>query len=550
MSYLITNIIGLIAVLFLFFLNRNFLIAEIKKTDRKFLASLLLFIVLLILIFSSGLNFYPTDREWEQLTQAKYLGAHSFDQENYGLTYPVILSLAFKIFGANPEVATILNLLLAVGCIFLVFFLTKFIFRNNWAALFAAIIFAIHPLFIWYFLIQSGWPALTCFWLLSISFSLIIFLKNPQRPNAIMISLVLILLAGQTRPEYFILIMLIPLILVLNLRIFKEFKEKTPRLKLIFSILVFLLVLIILSAPILALKNVPDRSKTGCGFPSQESDLNLENNLPAFNGIDKIIKSIFNQRFSLYYFWHDLASFFAFWTLPPFLLIWPFLAIGLWINLKERLKISILLLSPVIFLSLIYLLDCNYYENRYAIPLYGLMAIFGGGGYGFLFKKIKKYLTGKGFVAFFLIIILLIVLGNFKDYLDVQSSKYRQRMLFLDYGQMRTISGELDPSTSFIVSIHHNEAVVWEFLGFESVSLLDTIGEKKLKTIPLDETKDYESFHFPTNKVKEGFFLINRSYSGEFLPGMSYSLINLVFENYNLKEMSSTSDYILYKLIK
>ncbi len=127
MTCVITTILSLVTTWGLLYTNRRLFFTGFKKNSKFFLGALLFFLIVIILIFNTHLGYYPSDREWEELLNAKHL---NFQASVYGCGYLTILAIFFRIFGAIPEIAVILNLFFASACVFLVLLLAKIIVRN------------------------------------------------------------------------------------------------------------------------------------------------------------------------------------------------------------------------------------------------------------------------------------------------------------------------------------------------------------------------------------------------------------------------------------
>ena len=137
-------VIMFLLTLFLLWFNRKIFFNLFKNINRTVAVILLLLVVTfsLICIFK-GFNFrsfIPSDQEWEILKQAKGLvmGEQTFAHLRYGLVYPLLLSSGFKVFGFNPLVASIINLILTIFSILLVFALSQAVFKNSKISLLSA----------------------------------------------------------------------------------------------------------------------------------------------------------------------------------------------------------------------------------------------------------------------------------------------------------------------------------------------------------------------------------------------------------------------------
>ena len=564
MNYVIITILELLFAIFLVFINRKFFWKEFK-TAKKYIIALSLFFIVLTFVFNNGLSFLPSWHEWQELYEAKHLNSQTFFQAKQGLVYPVILAPLFKIFGANPEAAVLLNLFLAGACIFLVFFLTKIVFKNDLISLFTAAIFGLSPPTLWYFFIMSGWPALTGFWLLCLTITLVLFFKEPQNFSLGILGMLFILLLSQTRPEFFILILLMPLGFLLNLKTIISVYKKISLPKLVLLILIFILVFVVFSAPIFA-KSVQRKYQGGgtCGFFTSETKLltggiSTSNSVPV-NQIDRAIKSIFNNRFSIYYIADDLSFLKSYLFIPPFFFILPFLIIGFLVGLKNNFKTTILILFAVLLPSLIYLLDCTYFLFRYITPLCGPLIVFAGGGIKFLFEKVGSGFAQKYSKIALIFLAVLFFFINFNDLTKVRNlipPSYFGAVEIGDYKEIKEISRGLNAAESIIVLMHANEEGIWEFLGYKySQSLSGEISREGFW-----ENKDgfYQTLNLELgnylNSNKKTYFIYNKSscrldkHPYSFDPFLC-EVTNFILNNYKLNEVCANKTYSLYKFEK
>ncbi len=559
MDYLIIIKLAFLVITFLVFLNWEVFWSEIKKINKKYIIGLISLFFVIVIIFNANLNFFPSYHEWGMLSAAKYLNSQTFFQEKEGLIYPAILAPFFKIFGASPEVAVLLNLFLAGACIFLIFFLTKIIFKNELVSFFTVLIFALNSLTVWYFFVKSGWPALTCFWLLSIEIVLILFFKNPQNFVFGILGMALIVLAGQIRPEFFILILLIPLGLLLYWRSIKEAYKNKPTSHLLFLLLIFILTFLIFSAPTFAKSFLRQQGGGGtCGYWTSETKLLIGeipvSGLAIINWADKAIKSIFNNRFSVYYIMDDLSFLKRYLSVPPLLFALFFMIIGFVAGLKRNFRITILIFSTIFLISTIYILDCTYYLSRYFAPLYGLAVIFVGGGINFLIEKTDNHLKPKYLKLILFLIIVLLVSCNIGDLLKIKRLNPLQYYNYdgaemTDYKKLKEVCGGLDRDQSVIIPMLLSERDILSFLGHNASQSLSGIISIDNLNFHQDKAKFYESFRLPTDDSKNNYLAIQKNYFNSLNPQPELrELIDYIFENYSLERVASNEAYDLYKV--
>ncbi|MDD4996432.1 MAG: hypothetical protein PHW15_03115, partial [Patescibacteria group bacterium] len=248
-DFLIIIKLAFLAIAFLIFINWESFFIEIKKVDKKYFFCLIVLFVLTALLFNGGLSFFPSYHEWGALSAAKHLNPQTFYQEKEGVLFPAILAFFFKIIGAIPETAVLLNFFLGALCVFLIFLLVKIIFGSDLAAFLSAVIFLLNPLTIWYFFVKSGWPAVTCFWLLFILFVFLIFLKNQNNFSLAILTAILIVLAAQIRAEFSILVLLVPIGFILCFKSLKNYCSGASFAKILLFSLVFVAVFLFFLSP-------------------------------------------------------------------------------------------------------------------------------------------------------------------------------------------------------------------------------------------------------------------------------------------------------------
>ncbi|RLC37331.1 MAG: hypothetical protein DRH33_05885, partial [Candidatus Nealsonbacteria bacterium] len=253
---------------FIFWVERKIFINLFKKTNKFVLIGLILIIISFCLISAFYFkSFSPSDEEWWDLNLAKKIlsGDRTAFQNQHGMVYPLIVAVGFKIFGLSPYVASRINLFLAALSIFLVFLLSKIIFKKDLAGLLSAIFYSFTPLVFYFTNLRMGFPTtVSFFFFLTAIISILSF--RYHKFSLYILSLVLLGLMSQLKPEYFILIF--PYLFCFI--IFKEYKFLSFK-KAGILILLFLL----FSTPFFV-KNVTFKENfTGwsgtpwCGTPSQ-----------------------------------------------------------------------------------------------------------------------------------------------------------------------------------------------------------------------------------------------------------------------------------------
>jgi hypothetical protein len=469
MTFLTLGMLFLGAVLF--YINRKILVNLLKNTNRNTLIILILLILCFVLIIGFNFrSFSPSDQEWEELNNAKNLLSEDknvFNHQRYGLIYPLSLFISFKIFGFTQYAASYLNFILAASSMFLVFVLSKVIFKIDSIAIFSTVIYILTPLILLYTALKMGFPTIIGFFLLLVILASILSFRY-HRLSLYILALLLIALASQVKPEYFILVF--PF--VLCFLIFKEYKFLSLK-KIIILILLFLL----FSVPFFV-KNAQFKEESAsewCGYPSQTfyDGKRWSYDLPIMSHLDKILRPLTNNRFSMNYLIYDLPNFIKFWSSEHFFFVLPFLLLGIFVALKGRYKKeTIFILFTFFFISFVYLADCAFYEERYAMATYGPMVIFSGLGINFLQTKLFRRKKGNSFLVILLPIILLLVLTiSFISHFIEYSRQYKSFPNYSEYNELKEISKGISSENSFIFVAHRNEEMILRFLGYKVYSL-------------------------------------------------------------------------------
>jgi hypothetical protein len=119
-----------------------------------------------ILFFTFKRSFIGAADEWESLMSAKYLINGNVDMFmrslRHATTWPVLLSILFRVFGQSPEVVTYLNLFIQLFCSVSVFLIVYLLYKKETPALLASLLFSFSNTVLVYSLILKGKPFFVC----------------------------------------------------------------------------------------------------------------------------------------------------------------------------------------------------------------------------------------------------------------------------------------------------------------------------------------------------------------------------------------------------
>jgi len=541
-SIAIVIITFLISVIFLWRERKKFLALFEKTNNVIFLGLLAIIITFSLLCIFKGFNFksfIPSDQEWEVLEQAKGLtvGEQVFRHLRYGLVYPLLLSFLFRIFGFNVLVAPIMNFVLSILSIFLVFALSQAIFKKDKISLITAFFYAFTPLIFVFSSFQMGFPTIISFFLLLISLVCVLYFQY-HTIDLLILSVSLIALISQIKPEYFVLI--IPFIFCFLL--FKEYKKISSKKIIIVSFL-----FLVFSFPYF-IQNTQFKEGYNdgfCGSPTQifYGGKEYSYSVPLADQIDPILKFFTNERFSISYFVYDLPNFFEFWTLSSFNIIPVFALAGLIFGYKKYWKEFSFLFLVFSLISILYLTDCTFFESRYAIPTYGILVIFAGFGLYMASKSIIELIGKNPNILNILLLIVIFLIArdwwtnHYQAYLfkETYYDHFFGRGIVDDYNKIKkTLKNISIDGTNFIVP-HVNEERILRFLGYQAFSLINLESDARRKNF----TKEFnpEKIVLPLETTKKNYFI----YSGHCynLPTLQ-ELCSFVEDNYSLELIEHT----------
>ena len=542
-------IISLLA-LFLIWINRKLFIALFKDISRNSLLILILISIVFVLICAfSGLNFKffnACDSEWRELNAAKNLlsgDRYVFNQIPDRIVSPLILAFGFRIFGSDPLVASLLNLFLAVLSIFLVFILAQIVFKNEKVSLLSSFIYAFTPFTLVFTSLRMGDSTTVGFFLLLFVITAILSFRY-HRLSLHILTLIFFALVSQTKLEYFILIF--PYIFCFI--IFKEYKH-LPLKKIVVLIILFFL----FSFPFFVSNSHFRKSFVSgwCGHPSQtfyDGEIHSYT-LPLTGFLDKIIKFSANARFSINYLIYDIPTFIRFWFSKALIFVSLLIFLGILFAIKKYKKETIFILFLFLSISMVYLADCIFYEERLAIPSFGPIVIFSGFTLSLFLDKITGRIRKKGLVEIFVAVLITLVLLSFW-YFDfnrprklIPYQNYCTTNIFDDYNHLRDVVNyyKLSPADSYLIPVHHSERDILKFLGYESDCLTDLVKSDYFQ----DRQKFLDSFILPISETKNNYFIY--TWNCETL-GETADICNFAKENYVKEKIGEMGGYTIYSL--
>lgn len=546
-SILITG--AFLSALFLLWLNRRIFFDLFKNISwHSGILLLLLIIIFSFLSASAGFNFksfIPSDEEWEILGQAKdlVLGKQVFTHLRYGLFHPLLLSFGFRLFGFNPLVASIMTFVFGVLSILLVFALSQAVFKNDKVSLLSSSIYAFTPLVFVFTSLQMGFPAMVTFFLLSFSLTVILYFQH-HKTSLLVLSLLLLALTSQIKPEYFILIVPFGICFFL----FKEYKKVSIPIA-----LGLIIIFLIFSIPYF-IKNaqLKEGFETGwCGTPSQifYDGKAHSYSLPLTKYLDPILKFLTNKRFSINYFIYDIPNFVKFWTFRSFIFISILILIGIIFSFKKYRKESVFLLLLFFSISFLYMADCAFYETRYAIPTYGLVVIFAGFGLNFMAEKTTQLTKKRHLFKIVLLITILLSLYTYWYFNDYQpyllKGSYRhymfnKRSVVDDYRRLNDALKSISLENSYFFVPHPTEEKILRFLGYKAIALGNIEAFHELDKMDLTTEK------LPLDVTKNNYFI--ESWYCSTLIELE-TLCEFVKENYKLELIKQINYDRLYYFI-
>lgn len=534
---------GLFGILILLYLKRGVFVSLFKKVDS-------LVIVLLVFLILFGFctrlyfdNFLPSDEEWEELLFAKKLfngEGGVFNDNRYGLGYPLLLSFGFTFFGLEISVAWWLNVVLVVLSGLLVFIIAKLIFDSNPIALFSTAVYFLTPSILHFMGVKMGHPGIVSFLLLLFTFAAILAFRRHEYSFYIL-SILTIAFAAQTKPEFLFLIVPFGVLFFL----FREYRFLDWK-----KMGVLLLLTIILLFPVFIKSQqakISYQNSDWCGHPSQtfHSGKQWSYSLPVATQLDPILKSVLNDRFSFNYFIYDLPTFFNYWFSGAYLLIVPFVLLGLFWGLwKEKYRRPTLLVLFTFFsLSFIYLADCAFYEARFAVALYPLLVVYSGFGVYFVSSKLSKIKFGNYFSSLLPLLVLLVLVFIFQSEFKGWRRKYNTRPRFSSQHTLRHAVERVPRDNSFVFTVHRNEKMLLEFWGYDALNITNFLNQQSSQVF--DEKGAISSFQIPLREEKDNYYI--ESWYCDLLPKVE-QVCNAMEQNYLDKKLYKYQDKTVWSL--
>jgi len=530
----VSIVFDFILILFLMWLNRKVFFDIYISISRK--SKILLFLIVAvfsIVVAINGFNFkvfIPSDEEWELLRQAKELlsGGQVFHYLRYGIVYPTLLAFGFLLFGVNPLVASVMNFVFGIMSIFLLFTITQLLFKNEKISLISALIYAFSPLFYIFTTLQMGFPSTVNFFLLLfVLVSVLSFQKHKVSLYAL--SLILIAVTAQIKPEYFVLIVPYGLCFLF----FKEYLHiRMP------NILFLIILFIFICAPYF-IQNTIFKESYNSGWCSAFS---MVGNTPVYSHliteyVDPVIKKLINNRFSINYFIYKIPSFFQFWFFRSLAFITPLFILGIVSAAKKHIRFTIYLLSIFFSITLVYLADCPVYDTRYVFPTFGLVIIFFGVGINFLINFIDGRGNGNSLIKKVLLILFSLLMisclyiyefknnlfeGNYRDYVWVGRNASEIGNIIVDLDKLIV---DINNNSAILVVPNSSEENYLRIKGYKAFALsnIEALNTNNIGT-------EYKKVTLPFDKEKYVYFLELSSCGYDMLS----KRCNYIKDNYNL----------------
>jgi hypothetical protein len=528
-------------------INRKIFVNIIKAIPKRtFLALFLIIAVFSIVCTTTGLNFKffnASDAEWMELNAAEKLAQNNFEaQLQDRMTFPVMLAFIFKLFGINPFVVSVLNLILGIISIILVFLLSQILFQNTKISLISSTIYALTPLTLTYTSFLMGDPSLVSVFVLLFSFFTILAFRYHSL-SLHTLSLVGFFLLSYTKLEYFVLI----ICYLFYFLLIKEYKKLSFK-----KIVVLIILFILFSLPYFAGYSHFKKFNINewCGFPSQpfHDSQWYSYQIPVFAHIDKIIHFFINSRFSLSYLIYDLGEYVRFWFSHQLFLISCISLIGAIIFFRKNKFESTIIFTNFFIMNAVYLADCINYEPRLAFPLYGIIIIYSGLAIYFLATQISNFIRSKYLINLFTICLMIFIifcwyfkpLGQHKL---VSFTYYHTFVVNNNYGIIKNIISvyRISPQKSYIWVPHHSDKYILKFLGYKT----DELGGM----VNIDYYRDKNHFcsllDLSCPQLDECYFISNWHCDNGEIGDMCRCLL----EKYHVKPIEKFEDnYTLYKL--
>lgn len=534
--------------------NRSFFKRQLIGIRKEIWICLILIMVafsLVCIIWGENLNtFIHTDQEWEELKFAKNLlsGELVFNHIRHGLVYPLLLAFGFTIFGVNPLVASLLNLILAIFTIFLVFLLTQIIYKNDKISLISAFLYASTPLVFIFTTIEMGYPTLISFFLLLTVISALLYIRH-QKTSLLIQVLILLVIISQIKPEYFVIV--IPFMLFF---IFLRLYKKIPLKKLLIIVILF----IIFSLPYLD-KNVAFRQSFKdldgwCGHHTQsfQAGKKVDYNLPLTTQMDTVLKYFTSERLSVNYLIYDFPNFIKFLTFGSFLFMFLFATAGIILKFKEYKKEILYIAATFSSVVFLYLADCAFFEFRFAFPLISLFIIFTGAGIVFILNRIIK--QDIRYLKNILIVIILFIISVYWYFSDYWINKYQPIItksyyknisdsLRIDdvYSRLKPLTKNISRENSHFIVPQNNEQDILHLLGYSASNLSDLL---KIEYIEAEDKQEFfKKLELPLGKNRNNYFIESRDCQRQ---GELRKICTFILNNHSLKLVNEYDGDKLY----
>lgn len=530
--------------------------SAIQKRTWWVLAFMIFSAALLCVFFIDQFSFGPFLEDTACLAKEIAEGDSSgYTSYRYGIVYPYMLSLLFKLFGVNLSLITILNSILFLVNIVLMFLFSYLYLENEFVSILSSIIYAVNPLVLKYVLnLRNEFIACSTF-LLFFLISLYL-LKRVKKFQMILLCLLLLSLLVNLRAQ--MIIFIIPFIGFLF-----AYKRIYPLRRLE---VLHLIALIIITS--LLLLTFLEKSS----FIASKS-YSLDFYRPAGENIEiALLRRGFLGRvypeLSIYFVKNNFKS-----LLKNFPLFWLFLSqFFLLINFKRRKELLYLLIVQVLF-TFGYLLHGAYY-SRYdyqdlnVLVLLILFIPWVGYGLNLLINKIYKKP-----VYFVKILYIFIVAGIFFSlYTYPNSKEFRlsRKMDKDDISFIERLRSSLPKSkqTYSIITLDWLKIQRWKLLSKDDARFMYFVNlcrdlkafELYFKGLPEDNSKYYNNGFFDITKTnlwkidKESTLLLIFSNDEIYKKGGGFSvaqkefMVKSILSQNNAHFLFDLEGYSVYRL--
>ncbi len=420
-NILILMWLQIVIFLSLLFVNRKHILQEFRKIDKRYLYILLVFVIFSAIIYinhvalvlhfktptltaakgfyTNNLNFFYNDGE----SLKAILDARN--PYPWGVFYPFLLSITFQILGPESQFIHLLDVIVFSGFLISIFLLFYVLFRDEKTSLLVSVLSSAAFFYTLIFRSPGEQPELL-FLMITLSFMFMFISLRKNTRNLYLLFMISLLLMMETRVETGVLV----IVFIAGIFIYRRVDIRKIYdfwIKKIFPAFV----LILLFSPIFithsASHYLPIENQT------ISYDIARITNLLSGDHLQDPLSDI-----SLF-----MNNFFYLWSTGIFLLLIPFILIGLLFMLKYDKKVCFLFLMMFILHNLIFLLWNNGYLDRYAFTTIIPYLIIMGFSFPSILKikKLRKYKKYVQIIFFVFAFSILAFSMNFLNSVDSTS---------------------------------------------------------------------------------------------------------------------------------